>query len=189
MLRNCSLFIFSFLLLAMGCTKHRAYTAGIIDVACHNADNSGKVPIASVADTLPAKSYAVIVSYSAVLTGHDDGVDIKGESSYHFAVKPAGVRVYSLSAFDSSHAAGTILNDYFFLVADTASYQPQALSSDYLTPFINFAGKKTDQDTFHCDVYLVMAQAPQVMGPRDFVIDLSLTDSTHYKDTLHITLK
>ncbi len=171
------------------CTKERKYTTGIISAAFSNADNTGRVPVETGADSIAAKVYAIKLSFGAVITNNDGGSDIKGETQYRITNPISSASIYSLTDFDTAHPAGSSLADCFSVLNDTVAYQLKAVSGYNLSPRFDFAGKKSDQDTFHNSTYLVLTQNSPFTGPKTFVISLTLTDSTHYTDTLHINLR
>lgn len=188
MTRNIIYFIFFTVLVLSACTKERSYTAAVISIKGRNATLTGRTPSATIATDIPATQYAIVVTFDVLLTGHNNGTDIKGETQYSITNRPINAVVYSLTAFDAAHPAGTLLGDYFTAINDTFANTPKPFSASNLTPDFDFKSKRSDADTFRRSSYIILTGHPAIPGPRYFIILFYLADSTTMSDTLHVNL-
>ncbi|MBC7553235.1 MAG: DUF5034 domain-containing protein [Taibaiella sp.] len=184
-----TLTILLLVVLLTACTKHRTYTSSIIGFQFSHANNSGRTPRVSSADTLPAKAYAITMTQLGLITGHDDGSDVETENNYNVSNRPQRISITILNDYDTIHPAGTLLNEYFNLLKDTVSYELTGLGNSYLYPAFDFHGRANDQDTLTSTSWLVLMHPPKAPGSYSFAINVVLEDSVRLFDTLHIYLK
>lgn len=189
MTRNFIYFILFTVLALTACTKERSYTAAIISIKGRNATLTGRTPAATTATDISAAQYAIVVTFDALLTAHSNGTDIKGETQYSITNRPVNADIYSLTAFDAAHPAGTSLADCFTAINDTFANIPKPFSASNLTPDFDFKSKRSDADTFRRNSYIILTGHPAIPGPRDFIILFYLADSTTMSDTLHVNLQ
>ncbi|PQJ13086.1 hypothetical protein CJD36_004905 [Flavipsychrobacter stenotrophus] len=176
-------------LLLVACTKESKYTTAIISATFENAEKISRVPITTNADSINASKYAIKLSFAAVITGDNGGTDVKGETQYSLTNRVISTAVYSPTDFNSTHPAGTSLADCFNLLSDTLTVQLNAFTGYNINASFKFADKRSNQDTFRYAAFLILSSTQYVAGPRDFVISMTLADSTHFSDTLHVYLK
>ncbi len=172
-----------------GCKADRKYTAAVVGCRFANADNSGKAPVNTTADTISAKAYAITFTQLGIITGHDNGADIKEENQYNVTNEVLRLSVTAVNDFDSIHPAGTNLKDIFYQLTDTIKYNLLPLGDGRGYPTFNFRVRKSDLDTMLYTQWLVLMQPPRAPGSYSFAINVDLADSTRYNDTIHIYLK
>lgn len=183
------LVILSLWVFAAGCRTAYNYIYIIAGVTLHNEDNSGIVPVDASTNDIPAKAYAIRLEFANELTNPDK---YHNDESYHNLLNPVTTfSITSLSDFDNTHPAGSVLNDYFLYGA--ATYEVNNTDSiqnklgDIGGGKFNFAENKGK--TWTTNDYLLLMQPPAFLGNRSFVIHMDLKDNTSITDTITVNLR
>jgi len=182
------LVILSLWLLTAGCRTQYPYNYIISGLTLYNEDNSGLVPVDAATNDIPAKAYAIRLEFSNELTNPEKYHNDESYTNLLNSVKT--FTVTSLSDFDNTHPAGSVLNDYFLYGAST--YEVNATDSiqnkvkDIASGSYGYAAKHPK--TWIINDYLLLMQPPAYLGNRSFVIHMDLRDSTSITDTISVNL-
>ncbi|HEY6160562.1 MAG TPA: hypothetical protein VI112_05045, partial [Bacteroidia bacterium] len=90
--------------------------------------------------------------------------------------------VSALQRFDSTHPAGTSLNEYFLAGSGTSVYTLASSSSS----LFSFPGK--GKTSWQYDQYVVLMQPPDSAGTYQFVVDAVFYPAHRLRDTLTVDL-
>lgn len=175
-----------FILLFTGCTTYDAYLYEVIDMKAANADNAGELTVATDADSISKKAYAIQLEYTMQFAG-ESGEDVDPhESGYQNKYNVTSFNVYCLDTFDMQHLPGTSINNYF-LVSRGGSYTAnntieQLVHNGTIGIGRGYSGNIID--TWTSTQYLILMQPPVNNGNYRFVIDIEQSNNTHMIDTI-----
>jgi hypothetical protein len=182
------LVIISLWMFAAGCRTHYPYNYIIAGLTLHNEDNSGLVPVDANTNDIPAKAYAIRLEFANELTNPEK---YHNDESYYTLLNPAKTfTITSLSDFDNTHPAGSVLNDYFLYGASTYEVN----NTDSIQNKIGKIGRgkfnfsQELPNSWTTNDYLLLMQPPAVPGNRSFVLHMELKDSTSITDTITVNL-
>jgi len=182
------LVIFSLWVFAAGCRPTYPYEYIIAGLTLYNEDNSGIVPVDATTSDIPAKAYAIRLEFANEFI--NPGKNHNDESYYNLMNSVKSFKVTSLSDFDNTHPAGSVLNDYFLYGA--ATYEVN--SSDSIQNKIRdigrgeFGSREDRSKGWTTNDYLLLMQPPAFLGNRSFVIHMELKDNTSITDTITANL-
>lgn len=184
------LVIISLWAFAAGCRTHYNYKYIIAGVTLYNEDNSGIEPVDAGANAIPAKAYAIRLEFANELTNPEQ---YHNDESYMNLLNPVtSFSVTSLSDFDNTHAAGSVLNDYFLYGASTYEVNSTDSIQNKLKAGAIGSGKYSFSQaipkSWTTNDYLLLMQPPAFPGNRSFVIHMELKDNTSITDTLTVNL-
>ncbi len=174
------------------CSKHVPYQFVITALKPYNENNSGRNAVDDSTGNIPAKAYAIRLEYTNQITGSTDKQD---DESIFAPVNPVqSFAVYSLTDFDPSHPAGSLLNDYFLY----SDYSSQVSSADTIPALLAGGGMGTGYGsidganppkTWTVNNYLVLMQPPAYLGTRSFVIRVGFAGNSSLTDTITANLQ
>ena len=174
------------------CSKHVPYQFVITALQLYNENNSGRNAVDDSSGNIPAKAYAIRLEYTNQITGSTDKQD---DESMFAPVNPVqSFAVYSLTDFDSTHPAGSLLNDYFLY----STFSSQVSSADSIPALIagGFMGGGDGSEigtqppkTWTINNYLVLMQPPAYLGARSFVIRVGFAGNSSITDTITANLQ
>jgi hypothetical protein len=173
------------------CAKHVPYQFIITDLALYNEDNSGRSAVDDSTGNIPAKAYAIRLEYTNQITGPTDKQD---DESPFAAVNPVqSFAVYSLTDFDPTHPAGSLLNNYFLYSTyssevGSADTIPAMIASGYMGVGAGSIDGEQPPKTWTVSNYLVLMQPPAYLGTRSFVIRIGLAGNSSLTDTITANL-
>jgi hypothetical protein len=174
-----------------GCSPHPIVKYKATALQLYNVNNGGDTPVDVTTSQVAAKAYAMRLEYSDVVVGNNSNED---EVDFVSANPTKTFMVYSLSDFDATHPARTLLNDYFLyslygtVVTSADSIQNQLALGQIATHPYTFGGP-TAPNSWKSSDYLVLMHPPAILGTRSFVVDIGFADNTHISDTISVTLQ
>ena len=181
------IFLLPWLFIA-ACSTHYPYEYIIAGLTLYNQDNSGTAPVDATSIDISAKAYAIRLEFSNELTNPEK---YHNDESYHKRLNGVkSLTITSLTDFDNTHLAGSLLNSYFLYGAST--YEVSA--ADSIQARIKNIGNESYRDyerlpkTWKTNDYLLLMQPPAYYGNRSFVIHMELKDSTSITDTITVNL-
>jgi hypothetical protein len=183
------LLLFSFALFVAGCSKHTPYYYTITDLQLYNSDNAGEAPADAATNDIRAKSYAIRLEFTHQLADSLKGQD--DESGFQVLYPVRLFTVTSLTDFDPSHPAGSVLNNYFLY-----RYYPVISARDSIAAHIangtigagGVFGISKVPETWTNNHYLLLMQPPAYFGNRSFVIYTETNNNTILRDTITVNL-
>ena len=174
------------------CSKHLPYQFIISGLQLHNENNSGRNAVDDSSGNIPARAYAIRLEYTNQITGSTNKQD---DESPFVAVNPVqSFTVSSLTDFDPTHPAGSLLNNYFLY----STFSSQVSSADSIPALIagGFMGGGDGSEigtqppkTWTIDNYLVLMQPPAYLGNRSFVIRVGFAGNSSLTDTITANLQ
>ena len=179
-------------LLLPACAKHVPYQFVITDLKLYNENNSGRSAVDDTTGNIPAKAYAIRLEYTNQITGSTNKQD---DESPFVAVNPVrSFVVYSLTDFDPSHPAGSLLNDYFLYSAyssgvSSADTIATVLAAGYMGVGYGSIDGNQPPRTWTVNNYLVLMQPPAYLGTRSFVIQVGFAGNNSITDTITANLQ
>lgn len=175
--------VYMILLAISGCTKFDDYVYEVTALQTTNADNSGEQPVDATTDSVPAKAYAIKLTFTMEPRGGTGDELDEHESRHLNQDRLASINVYALSDFDSTHAAGVSLNDY--IISSPGGTIPEKIQNGNVG---SGGSSNVGASSWTETEYFKIMYQPLVMGHYSFVVDIGMNDGRHLTDTTSVQL-
>jgi hypothetical protein len=164
------LFVLMLSLFSFGCKRTTIvyYTTGI---TLTNFDNAGPFIHEASGTSVNDSSYVIRINYTSDQTAY---YAVNDENTYEPGNKPTSIYVTSLQNFDSTHPAGSVLNDYF-INGPGASWSTEQVVNDFLNTKDFYPTHEPD------DLWLMVP--PSFPGSYRFVVEMHFDNGVIASDT------